>query len=70
MSDYNGHTNRETWLVKLHYNPRAVDDLDWIKESLEDAKEAIANDCLRDMLNLNLIDWDELRGLLEEEKAA
>ena len=40
-TDYNGWTNRETWLINLHFEPRNQGDLDFIKETLEQEVEAI-----------------------------
>ena len=40
-TDYNGWTNRETWLINLHFEPRGKADLDFIKETLEQEVEAI-----------------------------
>ena len=71
---YNGWTNRATWLINLWYEPHAKSDLDWIKEELEERSASLANSenvcdkILSDMLNLQEIDWDELKEHIEEEE--
>ena len=71
---YNGWSNRSTWLINLWYEPHTKDVLDWIKEELEERVTALAdsrNVCdriLADMLNLQEIDWDELKEHVETEE--
>jgi len=60
MADFNWWRNRATWLVWIHYNPETHWDLDYIKETLEDAVEDIENPFLKDLIDLKEIDWDEL----------
>jgi len=67
MSKYNGWANRETWLVNLWFNPETQDDLDFARAELETALEGIDNGCLRDMVDLNAIDWAELAATLEAD---
>tara|TARA_R100001086_G_C11747349_1_gene234284 strand:+ start:466 stop:747 length:282 start_codon:yes stop_codon:yes gene_type:complete len=71
---YNGWTNRATWLINLWYEPHTTSDLDWIKEELEERSASLANSenvcdkILSDMLNLQEIDWDELKEHVETEE--
>ena len=70
---YNGWTNRSTWLINLWYESHTVNDLDWIKEELEERVTTLAdsdNVCdkvLADMLNLQDINWNELKEHVETE---
>ena len=71
---YNGWTNRATWLINLWYEPDTESDLDWIKEELEERSSDLANSenvcdkILADMLNLQEINWDELKEHVETEE--
>ena len=71
---YNGWTNRSTWLINLWYEPHTENDLDWIKEELEERVSSLSNSdnvcdkILADMLNLQEIDWDELKEHVETEE--
>ena len=67
MSDYNGWTNRETWLVNVWFNPESADDLDWIKEQIESDYDSLP-DYMRDFCDIGCINWDELRSHFEEEE--
>ena len=70
---YNGWTNRSTWLINLWCEPHTTSDLDWIKEELEERSSELANSenicdkILADMINLQEIDWDELKEHIELE---
>ena len=67
MSDkYNGWTNRETWLVNLWYEPTTKNDLDFIREDLENKVEEIGNGIIQDMINLSAINWCELEEHIED----
>jgi len=70
-TDYNGWTNRETWLINLHFEPRGKADLDFIKETLEQEVEAIQESIaygnfFSDFINLGQINWYELEQHVEE----
>ena len=68
---YNGWTNRSTWLINVLYEPFTRLDLDWIKDELEQKVADLANSelvtdkILAGMINLQEIDWDELKEHLE-----
>jgi len=64
--EYNGWTNRATWLVNVWFNPESVSDVDMAKETLEEAHDACP-DFLRDFIDMD-INWDELRAHFEEEE--
>ena len=57
---YNGWRNRETWLVNLWYGDVGI-DIDQVREILEEMVENLGNGILQDMLDLDCIDWDDLR---------
>jgi hypothetical protein len=69
-TDYNGWTNRETWLINLHYEPRDTQTLGWIKDELEIILERIGDlpygSFFSDFINLELINWDELENHVQE----
>ena len=75
MTDYNGWTNRETWLVNLHFGDMFSEDTDdgetWSAEALRDYIEEYVSEypnCsfIADMIDLGCIDW----GSLEEHYKA
>lgn len=64
---YNGWTNRETWLVNLHFNPESKEDLELIKSDIEDLEENIENMFLKDFVDFSRIDWYDLERCFLEE---
>ena len=67
MTDYNGWTNRETWLVVVHFSDMVADGLSWdsIEEMIEKDWNRITDFgfglFFSDYLNLGLINWDEIK---------
>lgn len=66
-NDYNWWTNRETWLVNLHFNPETKADVEWAKECLEEQYESLSP-LMQDFVNLNGINWEELKEHMEDEE--
>ena len=65
---YNGWTNRETWLVNVWFNPESRADVYSAKEQLEEALDSIENGCLKDMVSLSEVNWEELAEHFDEEE--
>ncbi len=63
---YNGWANRETWLINVWFNPESPDDIDAIKEQVEEDYDELP-DYIKDFVDINAIDWDELREAFEDE---
>ena len=70
MKNYNGWRNRETWLVNLHFEINSKDDLEYVKNHIDEMENEIANKFpfISDYLDLSLIDWAELDAHIEEEE--
>ena len=71
MEKYNGWTNRETWLVNLWFDPVSKSDIDYLEETIEsDFYELIGTSAsiYVDMIDFNVINWDELRDYYEDEE--
>jgi hypothetical protein len=64
---YNGWTNRETWLVNVWGNPESRADVVSLREMLEDQYNDLPDGILKDMLDLQAINWDELLEHFEDE---
>jgi hypothetical protein len=67
MSDnkYNGWSNRETWLVNIHLNPESVNDMDYIKDQVQEWYDSL-NPFMQDMVDIDCIDWDELEQAMDD----
>ena len=70
MKNYNGWENRETWLVNLHFEINSKDDLEYVKNHIEEMEEEISNKYpfISDYLDFSLINWSELDAHIEEEE--
>lgn len=66
MSGYNGWTNRATWLVNVWFNPESREDVQAAREQLEEQADAL-DGCLKDMLCLDEVNWEELESHFDEE---
>ena len=64
---YNGWTNRETWLVNLWYNPESIEDVDYIKDVLQEEYNDI-DGFWGDMIDFSIIDWTQLRQHFQTEE--
>ena len=63
---YNGWTNRETWLVNVWNDFNSASELEFYKEQLEEEVENMPSGMIKDMINLDKINWDELKEAIEE----
>lgn len=66
-SDYNGWTNRATWLVNVWGNPESRDDVEMLRDMLQEQYDELPNGILKDMLDLDEINWDELLAHFDDE---
>ena len=69
---YNGWSNRETWLVNVHFNPETKEDLEIIKDDICDMEDMIQissliEPFLKDYIDLSLINWRELKEAIVQE---
>jgi hypothetical protein len=65
--NYNGWTNRATWLVNVWFNPESRDDVEAARCAIEEAEDAIP-DYMRDFLYTSEISWDELLHHFDENE--
>ena len=65
---YNGYANRETWLVWVWYNPESRDDVEYARSVIDEEYDNIPQGPLKDMINIDCIDWDGLLDHFEEEE--
>ena len=68
MTDYNGWTNRETWLVVAYFSDIITKPHGWdfIKESIEEEWNKITKEgyglFFNDFINFNLINWEQIKN--------
>jgi hypothetical protein len=69
MSDYNGWTNRATWLINIWFEPQSKDDVMSARDTFEQAVREISaeSNWMGDFIDTD-INWDELMGHFEEEE--
>lgn len=69
MSDstYNGWTNRETWLVNVWFNPESKSDVEFARDVIDEQYYSLPDGPLKDMIDINAINWDELLGCFDDE---
>lgn len=65
---YNGWTNRATWLVNVWGNPESKQDVQDIRAMLEEQYDGLPSGILKDMIDLQSINWSELESHFEEEE--
>lgn len=63
---YNGWTNRETWLVNVWFNPESRDDVEFARSIIDEQYDSIPDGVIKDMIDIEAINWDELMGHFEE----
>ena len=68
---YNGWKNRETWLVNLWYGDTwdCVEDVRITEILLDEKYEDLGNGIMRDMINWQAIDWEQLRSHVADQVA-
>ena len=66
-TEYNGWTNRSTWLVNVWGNPESREDVQMLREDLETQYDELPNGILKDMVDLQEINWDELESHFDED---
>ena len=65
---YNGWSNRETWLVNVWFNPESRADVEFAREYIEEQYDNIPSGALKDMCNIECINWEELLDQFEGEE--
>ena len=68
--EYNGWTNRETWLVPLHFNPETLEDVEVIKGEIEELEDWIHEKdmmFLSDYIDFSKINWHEIEKNITDE---
>lgn len=67
-TSYNGWANRETWLINVWFNPESKADIEMAREQLESDIDQLP-DYLKDFINDDIIDWDELLAHFDDEES-
>lgn len=62
---YKGWSNYETWSVNVWYDPQSRSDVAAIREMIE--YDNMRPGFLRDQININAINWDELMDHFDPE---
>lgn len=65
---YNGWTNRASWLVNVWGNPESKEDVQMLRDMLEDQYNELPNGIIKDMIDLDEINWDELMEHFNDEE--
>ena len=64
-NEYNGWTNRATWLVNVWFDPQSAADVDWIEDSISEEYDKLSG-FFKDMISIDDIDWDQLRNHFDD----
>ncbi len=67
QNDYNGWTNRDTWLVNVWFNPESREDVKMARETMVFLYNDLPDGPIKDMIDLDSINWDELLDHFEDE---
>ena len=77
-TEYNGWTNRSTWLVNLHFEFNSIDELEGIKEHIKESFYEFdtlmidqGNLFVQDFVespDFHLINWDELADSIDKQE--
>jgi len=67
---YNWYPNRITWLVNIHFNLVYFNDLEYVREYIDELMDSIDNLFIEDVLNRieQDIDWDFLSDWLIDDE--
>ena len=65
---YNGWANRETWLIEVWFNPESRDDVEFARGIIEEEYNNLPSGALKDMCDIERIDWEQLLQQFEEEE--
>lgn len=65
---YNGWTNRATWLVNVWGNPESRQEVESLRYHIEEEYDNMPDGILKDMIDINEINWDELLEHFEDEE--
>lgn len=62
---YNGWPNRATWLVTVWFNPESKGDVQLARMFLEQQYNEMGEGVLKDMVNLQSINWRKLESCFD-----